>query len=417
LGGEVIPRYDGVIFDEAHQLEEVATNHFGASVSTYRVEELGRDVRRELFPRHTTWKQAQSVIDGLLTQSTNLFSLFAGEERYRLHDVDPMAVNFLSEMTRSLTALRDLLNGEPWNEEIAALIRRTQELAEDLEFILSLGDPSYVYWCERRGRGTFLSASPIEVGRDLHARLYSHVTTLVFTSATLCTNATFDYVRQRLAIPEARELVVESPFDLHEQVMLYVPDHLPEPSDPSFTEKAGAEIEEILRITQGRAFVLCTSHRSMHDLYQRIRKGLPYTTLIQGERPKHLLLEEFKTDVHSVLFATASFWEGVDVPGEALSCVIIDKLPFDPPTEPIVQARIERLQSQGINPFYEYQIPAAIITLKQGLGRLIRTENDRGLLAILDPRLHTRPYGSVFFASLPRVPLVKDFMAIKKFFA
>jgi len=405
-GGEVIPRYKRVIFDEAHQLEEVITAHFGLSVSNYRFEDLARDVSRELLKGKKPRLDLQAAVDDLRGKAADLFTHVRGEERYRLQELDPLVFSLLADIKRCLSAVRGVLAKQPPSEEIAALIRRSQELGGDLEFILSQGDSHYVYWCESRGRGTFLRASPIDVWPELSAKLYPHLESMVCTSATLSTQGGFDYFKERLGLGEAQELILPTPFDMQNQVVVYLPSGLPEPNAPAFPTAAAKEIESILRITEGRAFVLFTSHKNMREVYGMLKGKLPYRILIQGEGPKHLLLEEFKEEVSSVLFATASFWEGVDVPGEALSCVIIDKLPFDPPTEPVTQARIERIAAEGGNPFYQYQVPAAIIALKQGLGRLIRSTEDRGVLAILDSRILTKDYGKLFLQSLPPAPVV-----------
>jgi ATP-dependent DNA helicase DinG len=239
---------------------------------------------------------------------------------------------------------------------------------------------------------------------------------MVFTSATLSTQGGFAYFRERLGLNDAEELILPSPFDMQNQAVIYLPQGLPEPNAPTFPKAAAKEIESILAITRGRAFVLFTSYKNMREIYGILKGKLPYRLLIQGEGPKHLLLEEFKSDVSSILFGTGSFWEGVDVPGEALSCVIIDKLPFDSPMEPVNQARIERIADQGGNPFYHYQVPAAIITLKQGLGRLIRSTEDRGVLSILDSRILTKEYGKLFLQSLPSAPVVQRREEIKRVF-
>jgi len=405
-GGEVIPRYKRVVFDEAHQLEEVITAHFGLSVSNYRFEDLARDVSRELLKGKRPRLDLQGTVDDLRGKAADLFTHFRGEERYRLRELDSLVFSLLADIKRCLSAVRGVLSKQPASEEIAALIPRSQELGGDLEFILSQGDSHYVYWCESRGRGTFLRASPIDVWSELSAKLYPRLETMVCTSATLSTQGGFDYFKERLGLGEAEELILPTPFDMQNQAVIYLPAGLPEPNAPAFPKAAAKEIESILRITEGRAFVLFTSHKNMREIYGMLKGKLPYQILLQGEGPKHLLLEEFKEDVSSVLFATGSFWEGVDVPGEALSCVIIDKLPFDPPTEPVTQARIERIANEGGNPFYQYQVPAAIIALKQGLGRLIRSTEDRGVLAILDSRILTKEYGKLFLQNLPPAPVV-----------
>jgi ATP-dependent DNA helicase DinG len=414
--GEVIPRYKRVIFDEAHQLEEVITTYFGLAVSNYRLEELARDINRELAKGKRPSAGLMEAVDDFREKGAQLFTLFQREERYQLREMDPLVFSLLSAIKRGLSTLRAALAKRPASEEVAALIRRVQEFGGDLEFILSRGDAQYVYWCENRGRGVFLRASPIDCGPELGRRLYPRLETAVFTSATLSTQGGFDYFRERLGLTDAEELILPSPFDMQKQVVIYLPQGLPEPNSPAFPQAAAKEIEAILTITKGRAFVLFTSYKNMREVYGMLKGGLPYTILIQGEGPRHFLLEEFKQDVSSVLFATGSFWEGVDVPGEALSCVIIDKLPFDSPTDPVIQARIERIASQGGNPFYQYQVPAAIISLKQGLGRLIRSTGDYGVLSILDSRIKTKEYGKLFLQSLPPAPVVHKREEIKRIF-
>jgi len=415
-GGEVIPRYKRVIFDEAHQLEEVITSYFGLAVSNYRLEELARDIQRGLMIGRKPSADSLGIVDDLREKGAQFFTLFQREERYRLREFDPLVFSLLTDIKRCLSSLRGIMVKRSEQEEIAALIRRTQELGENLEFILSQGDAQYVYWCENRGRGVFLRASPVDVWPELSRRLYPRLEAAVFTSATLSTQGGFAYFRERLGLNDAAELILPSPFDMQNQVVIYLPPGLPEPNAPAFSKAAAKEIEAILAITKGRAFILFTSYKNMREIYGLLKGRLPYRLLIQGEGPKHLLLEEFKQDVSSVLLGTASFWEGVDVPGEALSCVIIDKLPFDPPTEPVTQARIERIADQGENPFYHYQIPAAIITLKQGLGRLIRSTEDRGVLSILDSRILTKEYGKLFLQSLPPAPVVQKREEIKRVF-
>jgi ATP-dependent DNA helicase DinG len=416
VGGEVIPRYNRVIFDEAHQLEEVITAYFGLSVSSYRLEELARDIQRGLSMGRKPSVDSLGIVDDLRAKGAQLFSLFQGEERYRLREFDPLVFSLLADIKRCLSTLHGIMVKRSTQEEIATLIRRTQEFGDDLEFVLSQGDTQYVYWCENRGRGVFLRASPVDVWPELGRKLYPRLESAVFTSATLSTQGGFDYFRERLGINDAEELILPSPFDMQQQVVIYLPPGLPEPNAPAFPQAAAKEIEAILAITRGRAFLLFTSYKNMREIFGLLKGRLPYRLLIQGEGPKHLLLEEFKQDVSSVLLGTASFWEGVDVPGEALSCVIIDKLPFDPPTEPVNQARIERIADQGENPFYRYQIPAAVITLKQGLGRLIRSTEDRGVLSILDSRILTKEYGKLFLQSLPPAPVVQKREEIRRIF-
>jgi ATP-dependent DNA helicase DinG len=306
-------------------------------------------------------------------------------------------------------------------EGMRTLIRRSEELKRQLQEVLRLSDTRLVYWCEMRGRGVFLHASPVDVSSEMKDQLYSRMKTAVFTSATLSAQGDFRFFKERMGLEglwgdALEELTLDSSFAMESQALLYLPEYLPDPNHPTYLRQAAGEIEKILRHTRGRAFVLFTSLKNMEAAHVYLKGRLPFTCFMQGERPKSALIQAFKEDIHSVLFATASFWEGVDVQGEALSCVIVDRLPFSRPNEPIMEARLERIASAGGSPFWDYQVPSAIITLKQGLGRLIRTRRDQGLLAVLDPRLMTKSYGKAFLKSLPRCPLVRDEEGIKRFF-
>ncbi|MBS2026951.1 MAG: ATP-dependent DNA helicase [Deltaproteobacteria bacterium] len=418
--GEVIPRYDVVIFDEAHALEEIASEHFGTHISSFKLEELARDGERMLLPGHEKYPEAAPAWAALRTASQALFGAVSAQlpqsESVRLTPaLREAAMAQSSDTFRVLESVRESLAGDEL-AEVASLGRRAGELAEQLRFVLAEEKPSHVYFAEQRMRSVALRAAPVDVAEELARRVYPALDTAVFTSATLSTGGSFEFLKKRLGLVDSKgqprvELEsksLPSPFDYGSQSILYVPVHLPEPNDPRFTAAAAAEVEALTHVTDGRAFVLCTSLRQMGELYKLLEGRLPWQMLLQGELPKQKLLERFREEP-SVLFASQSFWEGVDVPGDALSLVIIDRLPFANPKDPVVAARIQWLKEQGQEPFDAYQVPEAALSLRQGFGRLIRTQRDRGIVAVLDKRVRTKGYGRKFLESLPPATRVGDF--------
>jgi ATP-dependent DNA helicase DinG len=302
-------------------------------------------------------------------------------------------------------------------ESIGALARRAGELRDDVRMLMRASDADFVYFVEFRGRGVFLRASPIDVSSIVRELLLDRMQTTVLTSATLSVDGTFEYIRSRLGIREAGEVRLPSEFDYARQAVLYLPPQMPDPRSDQFAVAAAREVVGILRRTRGRAFVLFTSYGTLRAVQAIAEMSLDYPILAQGVAPRSQLLRQFRETPNAVLFATSSFWQGVDVAGDALSCVIVDKLPFASPGDPVTAARIEAIRARGGNPFSEYQVPLAILMLQQGLGRLIRHRRDRGVLAVLDPRLRTKGYGRRFVDSLPPAPLVEDLDAIDHFFA
>ncbi len=417
----LLPDYTALVFDEAHELEEVATQYFGLQVSNYRVDELARDSETTLRLKGLKSSEVLAAVGELRRRSDLFFELLpAGDARSSFDNREDFLEVHRGPYSALLNALvrleTELSRLKEAPEELKNLACRAAELRQAFETVLEGQDRNCVYWWERRGRGVFLQASPIDVSGLLRERLFERVETVVLTSATLAVGGTFDFLKRRLGVQHVKETILDSHFDFARQALLYTPLHLPDPRQPDFAPHAADEVVEILKATRGRAFVLFTSHQQMRDVYERVRRHLRYPMLLQGTAPRTALLDRFRSTPHAVLFATSSFWQGVDVQGPQLSAVIIDRLPFAVPTDPVIAARIRQINEDGGNAFNEYQIPQAVIALKQGFGRLIRSENDHGVLALLDPRIVKKHYGKVFFESLPayrrthRLDDVKAFM-------
>jgi ATP-dependent DNA helicase DinG len=432
----ILPEFSAVIFDEAHELEDVASSYFGVSVSNLRFEELARDVEHTLQQKQAMTAGLLQALGRLRERTRFFFSLLpAGEGRFAFRGREAFLKKHGDEYDAVMQSLgrvfseMEMLPAKP--DEAFGFARRTQELQTHLAFLMESEDKNTVFWIDQRGEGrktrsgqghVILQATPIDVSQILKKSLFENVETAVLTSATLAVAATaqqhsnFDYIRQRVGLEHAREEVLPSHFDYAKQVLLYVPPDLPDPRTTSFARGAAEKIRRILEITQGRAFCLFTSYSQMHDIHDRLLGELPFPMLLQGSAPKNALLEEFRLTPGAVLFATASFWQGVDVQGEQLSCVIIDRLPFAVPNDPVVAARIRAIDEAGGNAFFEYQVPAAVISLKQGFGRLIRSVKDRGLLALLDNRVLKQRYGKIFVESLPAYRRTKDLADVEHFF-
>jgi ATP-dependent DNA helicase DinG len=418
----VLPHYDAVIFDEAHQLEETATHYFGVSVSSFRIQDLCHDAAREL--RHARLdreddRRIRSDLESVRLSADRLFSRFRrGVERYRIdprEDAPPLRSE-AAGLASGLDRLHETIDGaRPRREGLSHLGERAASIRSDLEIFFHPPSSDFVFWCDVREKGVLLSASPIRVDEILWERLFSGGTPIVLTSATLSTGGNFAHVRKRLGIREAEELILDTPFDFARQAILYLPRHLPDPRRPEFVQAAAEEIRRILLKTRGRALLLFTSRQNLNEVHRLLADALPFPLLRQGDQPKAALIERFKREVPSVLFGTASFWQGIDLPGEALSCVVVDRLPFSPPTDPLVQARLSALEEEGLDPFTSYQIPTAVLTLKQGLGRLIRHGRGRGVLAVLDVRLTRKSYGGYFLKELPPCSLAHDLADLDRF--
>ncbi|HUQ89467.1 MAG TPA: ATP-dependent DNA helicase [Vicinamibacterales bacterium] len=434
--GEVIPESHHAIIDEAHHLEDVATQYFGIAISNYRISDVVRDAERALnlgmiedFDselRHAITRVDDHSLTFFGALQTARHARGGFEERLRIGpgwfgDVldDGLgliaALNGLDEAMRKRAGTDEA--GAQVNEDAATLARRAGELRDHLTFLLEAADPSFVYFLETRNRGVFLRAAPIDVSRIINEMIFNRMRATIMTSATLTVAGSFDYVKGRLGVPEANALRVPSEFDFTEQAILYLPRQMPPPKSPQYGDAVAREVRDLLLRTEGRAFVLFTSYSMLRTVRDLVEPDLPYPVIVQGTAPRSTLLTQFRSTPNAVLFATSSFWQGVDVIGEQLSCVIIDKLPFASPGDPITAARIEAINAEGGDAFQDYQVPLAILAMLQGLGRLIRHRTDRGVLAVLDPRVRTMGYGRRFLDSFPPAPVTQNPEAITRFFA
>jgi ATP-dependent DNA helicase DinG len=420
--GSILPEYSAVVFDEAHEMEDVASDYFGRQISNYRFEELARDADQTLRLLRVATPALLRRTQRIRERSRAFFETFPAKDgRYPFSRAEREA--FLEQHREAYDTLATTLKGFETEcaamvqkpEEILRISRRSFDIRQELSFLFESNEKNFVYWYERRNKGIFLAATPIDVSQILREKLFEAFDTVVLTSATLTVGGKFSFVRSRMGLDHAKERGLPPEFDYGKQTLLYLPRTMPDIRNPGFSAAAADEIVKLLEASAGRAFCLFTSYAQMKDLYERVRTRIGFPLLLQGTAPRSALLERFKNTEGAVLFATASFWQGVDVPGDQLSLVIVDRLPFAVPSDPIVAARVQALQDEGRNAFSEFQVPQAVLALKQGFGRLIRTKTDVGVLALLDNRITRMPYGKIFLESLPKYGIAGDLGTVERF--
>ncbi len=426
--GDVLPAADALVFDEAHGIEEVASAFFGVSVSLGRALEIVRDLSRAGGKGDGAWRGVLPAAEGFRI-AADVFFRAAGEEdgRFFLPErgrpdgpFDRRAGDLLRAGEELSLALSEGpgASGKDSGADAETLLRRVRSLGEDLAAVLSADPSEAVAWGERRGASVAIHRTPVEVAPVLTGGLWDPAVPTLLTSATLTVSGDLSYFRDRVGLGgiDAEELIVDNEFDFAGKAMVYVPRGLPDPGDEGFPSAAAGETADILSLSGGGALVLCTSYRTLGALKERLRDALPFTVFVQGDAPRMQLLRAFRRDGDAVLIGTGTFWEGIDVPGESLRCVVIDKLPFAPPGDPVVTARIRAIRGRGGDPFAEYQVPEAVLALRQGVGRLLRRSDDFGAIAILDHRVVTKGYGTIFRGNLPAMPWTRDRAAVAEFF-
>jgi ATP-dependent DNA helicase DinG len=419
--GELLPGADAFIIDEAHQLPDVASVFFGTTLSSHQLRELARDIRTEHLREAGDMQdlpEAAQQLEGLLQRLR--LELGTADRRAAWSEVSGKQglLELLDELAACLRVLVDwLVLAAERGKGLESCWQRAVLLGERLTLLLAHSSGEYIHWFETHRNSFRLNLTPLNIADVFRGHLEALPSAWVFTSATLAVADSFKHFSMQLGIDDARQLKLDSPFDYQHNALLYLPDGMPEPNHPDYSAAFVACAREVLEASRGRAFLLFTSHRALQSAAEQLQDVLDYPVLVQGSAPRRELLDRFRYLGNAVLLGTSSFWEGVDVRGEALSCVMIDKLPFSSPGDPILQARIEALRKQGMNPFMEYQLPAAVINLKQGIGRLIRDHTDRGVLVLCDPRLRSKSYGRVFLNSLPQMPCSSDIDSVHEFFA
>ena len=419
--GELLPNADVVIIDEAHQLADTASNFLGISLSSRQIGDLAKDALMEYFQDAADMPDLRVASENLEHEVKDMrlaFGMDVTRGDWKEIAGNPKIMDGLVRLQEHLEALADQLEiASVRSKGLEACFKRAEELEDQFKSILQDKSGKWVRWYETHKKSFTLSLTPLNVAAEFQAFMAQHSATWVFTSATLSVANKFEYFSGNLGLGKIRNFTWESPFDFPNQSLFYHPKGLPQPNSPDFVEQIVEVAIPVINASKGRTFFLFTSHRALRAAAKILDKKIKYPILIQGDRPKAILLDDFKQKGNAVLLGTASFWEGVDVRGEALSTVIIDKLPFSSPGDPVLKARLEAMEKQGRRPFIEYQLPTAVISLRQGIGRLIRDVNDRGVLLLCDPRLLKKSYGHMFLNSVPAMRRTRDIKDVEEFFA
>lgn len=418
--GQILSGTDAVVVDEAHQLAEMAAVFFGRRVSTRQLSELVKDSTAAAQEAGDI-PEVIDAADQLAAKITALEAVFMqGPQRARLDEFLrlPAAQSSTDAMRDALHELLDVLKPyEERNAELNSCVERAADINDRCGLILDDQEADRVRWVESNGRTGLFQATPIEVAEDFQRMLKTYPGAWILTSATLAANDQFQHFRQQLGLQDAKGLQLESPFDFQQQARLYLPSGLPEPNDSRYSEAVAQAAMPVIEASGGGAFVLCTSYRALNVIAEVLRRELRLNVFVQGENSRSALLDAFMKDGDAVLVGTSSFWEGVDVKGRALRVVIIDRIPFAAPGDPVYEARLDAIKRRGGSPFNEHQLPEAIVTLRQGVGRLIRDVEDRGLLMLCDPRLRSKSYGKKILGSLPAMPQLKTLEEVQQYVA
>ena len=418
--GELLPNAEVVIIDEAHQLADTASNFLGITLGSKQLNDLSQDALMEYFKDATDIPALRTACEDMEHEIKDLRLAFGMElKRGDWQDIanSPKLMGGIQSVKEQLQRLTEQLKlASVKTKALESCYKRAEEITGQLDLILDDRSGKWIRWYEIHRKTFTLSLTPLDIAAEFNGFMQQHKAAWIFTSATLSIANSFDYFANNLGLTKANRVSWDSPFDYPNQSLFYHPRGLPQPNDPNFIPTIIDFAVPVLQASQGRAFFLFTSHRALNQAAELLEKKIKYPLFIQGSRPKALLLEQFKATDNAVLLGTSSFWEGVDVRGEALSCVIIDKLPFSSPGDPVLKARLDAMSQQGKNPFFEYQLPTAVIALRQGIGRLIRDVTDRGVLMICDPRLLKKSYGQLFLDSVPTMKRTRDIADVQAFF-